>query len=458
LFIIHRDAVLSPEPIQIKRYTAAYSEKLIEFLSPLGNDGEQVLDAAKSSLQDNYIELSDNPGEVCFAITLNSNLVGVVTLSRKIISQEDIEWIRANYQVDEFINYEKYRGKVQAAITHFIISPIFSKKSKYILREIMRYYGKTLLYYQANDGKAIPDDLFDMIPVRPRRKVKSQFNRGYSLEYDERPSQSAPSSETPLYFITKRLLSQNRNLLPTRIVLIGGDKCAYSILESLCFVPHFHLLNLYLVYDGTPLGWESSQSSDKSKQHTSYDLLPSDEDVVEEIKALGFTGRVTLMNGRLTDIDRKNKVIIISDTIPLEYDILVVANAAQDSTYLKFKCTSSFHPAHLCEKGIFCLGTEYANKGAISWLFGTRGPRTPGVVIYGSGINAWSVIGRLLEKGLEANRITWVLPKAEFQNGELGHEIIDETVQSVLPKLGINLMIGYEISDIILSESGYIYR
>jgi hypothetical protein len=33
------------------------------------------------------------------------------------------------------------------------------------------------------------------------------------------------------------MLSDPRVALPTRIVVVGGAKCAYSLLETLCFVP-----------------------------------------------------------------------------------------------------------------------------------------------------------------------------------------------------------------------------
>jgi hypothetical protein len=60
----------------------------------------QVLDLAKSALRDATVELADNPAEACFVVTCAQDVVGVLTLSRKLVSPEDIEWVRANYQVD----------------------------------------------------------------------------------------------------------------------------------------------------------------------------------------------------------------------------------------------------------------------------------------------------------------------------------------------------------------------
>lgn len=481
LYIAHRDVMLANEFLVVRRYVPVFAESIREFLAPMGEHGESVLDAAKSALSENLTDLTDNPGEACFVVTLGNDLVGVVTLSRKITSAEDIEWIRANFQMDEFVNYERHRSRAQAAITNFVISPIFSKWSKFVLREVMRYYGKTLLYYQSDGKTSIPDDLVgDLIPVRPRRRMQQQAGREASAYMLERPStENVPTREDPLFFTTKRLLSDPRGVLPTRIVVIGGSKCAYAILETLCFIPYLHLLNIYFVDDVSQSKWSKSTNNSSSAAHaatveekdqsidsainskysgkierTSLFANDEDESFEHEFQALGLAARVTLVNGRLTDIDRKNKVTIISDSIPLEYDILIVSGAVQDSTFKTCSKTASTHPVQLYDKGVFSLGNGIADAAALNWLFGPRPPRSLGVIVYGSGLNAWSVIGRLLQKQLSPERITWVLPRIEFANGELGHESIDEVSQIMLKKSGIKLMIGYKLEGIDFTETG----
>ena len=437
----------------------------------MGEYGETVLDAAKSSLSENTINLADNPGEVCFVVTLDNDLVGVVTLSRTITSAEDIEWIRANFQMDEFVNYERHRSRAQATITNFVISPIFSSWSRFVLREVMRYYGKSLLYYQSDGKTSIPDDLVgELIPVRPRRRMQQHPGKEASAYMLERPSSANVATRSnPLFFTTKRLLSDPRGVLPTRIVVVGGSKCAYSILETLCFIPYLHLLNIYFVEDASQSKWispDSSSAASKLKEEQIVktntqkvdvpSFFPNDEDesFEQEFRALGLQARVTLVNGRLTDIDRKNKVIIISDSIPLEYDVLIISGAVQDSTFKSCSKTANTHPAQLYDKGIFSLGNGIADNAASTWLFGPHPPRSLGVIIYGSGMNAWSVIGRLLQKELSPDRITWILPNVEFTNGELGHETIDEIAQMALKKSGIRLMVGYKLEGIDFTETG----
>merc|ERR1711871_364272 len=262
-YIVHRDSMLANEFLSVRRYIPDYAEALKDFVAPMGEAGEEILDGAKSALKDNGTDLKENPGEVCFVVTVANDIVGVVTLSRKIITTEDIDWIRANFQVDEFINYERHRARAQAAITNFALSPIFSKWSRFVLREIMRYYGKSLFYYQCENRSSIPEDLIsDVLPVRPRRRMQIQPNvEALNDQFINRPSSYGPTRHDPLYFTTKRLLSDPRTVLPTRIVVIGCNRCAYSVLETLCFIPYLHLMNVFFVADGKPLNWKYADNS-----------------------------------------------------------------------------------------------------------------------------------------------------------------------------------------------------
>ena len=471
LYIVHRDSMLANDLLSVRRYLPSYADALKDFVVPMGEAGEEILEGAKSALKDNSTELNDNPGEVCFVVTVANDIVGVVTLSRKIITTEDIEWIRANFQVDEFINYERHRARAQAAITNFALSPIFSRWSRFILREVMRYYGKSLFYYQCENRSSVPEDLIaDVLPVRPRRRMQTQASvEDGNDQFVNRPSSYGPTRHDPLYFTTKRLLSDPRTVLPTRIVVIGGNRCAYSVLETLCFIPYLHLVNIFFVVDGTPSNWKYADNStskkngrkplEKDTESLSTNLYPCDEDgsFEHELDSLGLSGRVTLVNGRLTDIDRSNKVVVISDSIPLEYDVLVLTPPSEDSTFRNFENTRLIHPRQLQERGVYGLGSETSDLAVSQWLFGPRGPRTPGVVVYGSGLIAWSAVGRLLEKGLEPERLVWILPRTEFIDGELGHETIDESAQNNLSKCGIKMLVGFKICDINFSESNSVY-
>ena len=50
--------------------------------------------------------------------------------------------------------------------------------------------------------------------------------------------------------------------------------------------------------------------------------------------ALGLAYKSTLVKGHLTDIDRENKSIVVSDEVALEYDLLLIASPTQGLTII----------------------------------------------------------------------------------------------------------------------------
>ena len=108
-----------------------------------------------------------------FAVMMGKELIGVIGLSRKIVTNEDVTWIKSNYHVEDYINFDKHRGRAQAAITHWVVNPAFARCSRYLVREIMRRYGKTLLYYQtAKDSPPPREVVEEFVPVMPRKRMQ----------------------------------------------------------------------------------------------------------------------------------------------------------------------------------------------------------------------------------------------------------------------------------------------
>ena len=70
-------------------------------------------------------------------------VVGVAVVRQ----EEDIDYLRAHYQIEDFILFNHHRREEHAHINHFALTPVFSFLTKLFMREIMRISGKTCLYY-----------------------------------------------------------------------------------------------------------------------------------------------------------------------------------------------------------------------------------------------------------------------------------------------------------------------
>lgn len=162
-----------------------------------------------------------------------------------------------------------------------------------------------------------------------------------SLSLFNRPTPAEATVESPLFCLSKAMLSQPRTIITTRVVVVGGNASAYAILETLCFIPKVYLQNIFFVVEQPPKALDIYGNSPSMATEHCGSLSEQDADFPGEgeLYALGLAHRVVVIRGRLTDIDRDNRAIVISDELVLEYDVLVVAAATQ-GTKLSF---ISFH-------------------------------------------------------------------------------------------------------------------
>jgi hypothetical protein len=166
--------------------------------------------------------------------------------------------------------------------------------------------------------------------------------------------------------------------------------------------------------------------------------------------AFGLSDRVSVIHGRLTDIDRSNKAIVISDETIVEYDVLVVASSAQDNSTNKIHSLVGVHPLTCASKGVFGIGNPSADKACLEWSNTVSG----NIVIYGSGINALAAAGSLLNEGIDPSRISLIFKEDNLV--DIGHYMINDSIVMGLNDSGISIHLGCEINDISFSRKGYV--
>lgn len=472
LYLLNRDALLAHDFLAVSRLSNDWVPEVETFLAPLGDDGESVIDAVRSSLTETDVELKDNPNEASFVVHMKRDVLGVVVVSRKYTSADDINWVRANYQIDEVISFDRHRGRSVAMITNWILNPIYSRWTKFILREIMRLYHKTLLLFQPAKLQVPPVEVtYEMTPIKPRQRMDPSPDETPNLV--SRPTPYASGRESPLFVISKRMLSESRTLVETRVVLVGGNGCTFPFLESLCYAPGIHLRNIYLVLDRPPEPWlllgQQDASTDQRPSGSHEDSIPSlrkisgclsgplsvsveDEPSLAEVYALGLANRTTLIIGRLQDIDRENKTIVLSNGTQIEFDVLVLATGLQDTSILEFEAFNKMTCKETERFGLFCLGPLATEVDALVWIQEHESVDDDGVIIYGAGLDALNVAGRLLESGIAPSRITWVIPSSIAV--AFGSAYMDEAVSAALAESKINVFFDSTITGIGQSNSG----
>ena len=458
LYIVQRDALIAADLLQVVRLDVSQMSAVEKFTTPLhsfGNARAQLLNSCVESLKQNDIDLKDNPPEVSFAIMMGADMVGILTASRNYLGSEDIVWMRCNYHLDEVINFDRHRLRAQAQITNFVINPVYSKWTRYIIREVMRKCMKTVLYYHNPVDDVPPSEILEeLIAVPPRRRM--QPNLGTSLPMIEKPSSNCVNVESPLMYITKRQITELKVCVTKKVVVIGGGSASYALLEKLLYTSHLYFPNIQLVMELPPKAFKITQAADPSFDYSekcSGDLTFEDADdpSMQELTAMGIGHRISVVRGRLTDIDRANKAIVISDEVVSEYDLLVVASSTKDCSTKKFPTTSGTHPLHCAYRGMFGLGDAVSDARALEWVLRQSADR-PHVVVCGSDMETIGVAGALLSRGVDPNRITVVISLPKI--ADVVHPFVVESALRSLRGSGVFIKMGFEIVDVNLTKFG----
>jgi hypothetical protein len=468
LFIMHRDYYLCKSDLfSVNRMDESNETAVRSFLAPLDEaESQSAIACSIDGIKCNDLDLKDNPTSVSFAVNLGQDLVGIVCISRKYIGNDDINWIRSNYKIEEEVNFDRHRARTQAYVTKFLMSPAFSCAARYVIREIMRKAIKSLLYYQDRKDVTPPQEIMDnMLPVMPRRRMQASDVVNVPLRI--RPSEG-PGADCPMYYLTKKQINTPKRMNLQRLVIVGGSSASYAFLEKICYLKDINMSNIYFISDMVPASFKlasDSKGGDKDVNSgtvfsEAYSdsitgcLSPEDADdpTLEELYSLGFGHRVNLIRGRLTEIDRKSKAVVVSDEMIVEYDVLVISTTTNDKSYMRWPTTAKMHVSRCELAGIFGIGDAYTDAKALEWMrmTGQDKAKWP-IVVYGTGIDLLVAVGKLATLGIPSRRLTVVMPRDELP--ENAHANINEVLIRSLRSSGVVIHRGWDISDVELSPN-----
>lgn len=471
LFICHRDTFLArASPIRVSRLGDGSDESLQGFVGPLGDAGAEILRDVNDAMKLNDMELKDNPAVAAFGVRLMGDLVGVVVVNRRFINNDDINWLRSNFKIEDMVNLDRHRAKAQTYVTQFLMNPVLVKFSRYVMRELMRLCCKSLLYYQ-NTSFSLPiprEIITEMAAVPPRRRM--QPLPGQSLPLEARPS-LGPGPDRPLFHLTKRLVNRPKKTVLKRVVVVGGSTASYAFLEKCCFdyanYPHLYLVSdLPLMCFKPKSNKVANQDDDEEDAEASANLFAdgyadgssgllsmkdADDYTLTEMMATGLSSRVTMLRGRLTDIDRNSKAVVVSDETVVEYDILVLSAPIKDRTFLEFPTTANMHISRCEMAGVFGTGDAYTDKAALQWVKRLQKDKAKWpLVLYGQGLDVIGLLGSLIKKGVPLRRITLVFRSDEMP--ALPHDSVSEAIIRGLRSSGVVLHRSSKIKDVKFSS------
>lgn len=139
LYLFHRAGLL--KSLEVREATQPGDFQAVEQLVSNINSKEAILKDLNV-----FLNSRKDPTGIdvqVFVAQVLGRVVGVAVIRQ----EEDIEYLRANYNIEDFIIYNQHRREEHAHLNHLALIPIFSFLTKYFIREILRKSSKTSLYY-----------------------------------------------------------------------------------------------------------------------------------------------------------------------------------------------------------------------------------------------------------------------------------------------------------------------
>lgn len=336
-------------------------------------------------------------------------IVGVAIVRR----EEEIEYIRSHYNIEDFIYFNHHRRDEHGHIHHFCLNPVFQHYTKQFFKEILRQGHKSCLYYpveQNSDENTKKHSLITginyLVPVRARRQIV------YPLDElkQNAPSQRIVKKMPPyaLYHINRKLTLEPKVTINARIVVVGASSVGISFLETLSFCPHLRFNNLTLIAkDGLP---DTIHSADYS--YTS-----------EQLACMSLATWVNVVQGNMVAIERSHKYVILEDGERVSYDYLMLCTGQQyqvpKPTNADIEDGATNHNIspraiespylYQLPDNVMTINKAMDEKRMMSWITGVKDFQGK-VVIYGNSLDAYFTLQSLLSCGVPGQNIALIQP------------------------------------------------
>ncbi|XP_043075687.1 cilia- and flagella-associated protein 61 [Puntigrus tetrazona] len=377
-----------------------------------------------------------------FVAQVEGRVVGLIIIR----DEEDIEFIRANFDVERFMYFSHHQREEHGRLCHFVLNPVFLHHTKYIFREVMRLAHKSCLYYllhpsqynQTNVSlRSLTAVLNFMVPVSPRRQII------YPLEElaINAPSLQITKQQAPfaLYHTNRKLTMEPKVTVNGRIVVVGASDTGLAFLEALTFCPHLRFNNLTLISThGLP-----DRSSDDNMRFLATSHCYSDQDGAR----LSLRSWISVVKGKMKAIDREAKHVELMEDGKVKYDYLILCTGLQyqmpslTSADVLTQKTNSLNPKQPRDghvrpgpSNLFTLNDQHDCSHVHQWLTDNFVKLTGDAVLYGNTIDVFTCTETLMCLGVSGRRIHVVHPPEDNTTSCFPNGSVEQAVKQALER------------------------
>ncbi|XP_067240532.1 cilia- and flagella-associated protein 61 [Chanodichthys erythropterus] len=377
-----------------------------------------------------------------FVAQVEGRVIGLIIIR----DEEDIEFIRANFDVERFMYFSHHQREEHGRLCHFLLNPIFQHHAKYIFKEVLRLAHKSCLYYLLHPPhyshknvscQSLTTVLNFMVPVSTRRQII------YPLEElgINAPSQQITQQQAhfALYYTNRKLIMEPKVTINARIVVVGASDTGLAFLEALTFSPHLRFNNLTLISThGLP-----DRCSDDNMRFLATSHCYSDQDQAQ----LSLRSWISVVTGKMKAIDREHKHVELMANGKVSYDYLILCTGLQyqmpslTSIDVINQTTSSLNPHQPryrstwpIPSNLFTLNDQHDCSNVHQWLMDNFVELTGDAVVYGNTIDVYTCVETLMRLGVSGRRIHVVHPPKDDPSSCFHDGSVDHAVKQALEK------------------------
>jgi len=422
LYVLHRDALLQPP--MVRYATAGDKESIQDLVAGMGDENS----ATKQNIHEATAKIgTEGNKQIMCVACCGDQVVGVIGLG----SKAPVDNLKGRFLVEDVVNLAEHPTHTHSAVLDFFaLHPTLECHSRHVVQEVMRITGRSLFTCTVKPDDTPSQVIHHFVQVQPRRQIqreKQWFDKEGNVFY--KPQECSPDYSS-LHVFMRRSLFEPKTVINARVLVVGASDTGLAFLESLLVVPYLHFNNLTLLARG------GVQPTDISLKANSHAYAP------EELLQLGLNHKVRIVDDTMIGLDRAHKFVKLEGGGKLPYDYLVIAVGMQDQTHRKLMDPN----AEI--QGVYGIGdfnsvTEVLRVAPEAI---TRGK----LLVYGADLEAFSCIQGLLDHGIPASSIVFVLPVSDesSQSPEIYFTKyrLDQKVFGILEELQIEIINGDIVS------------
>jgi len=441
LYVLHRDQLFEQD-MHVSRTTKADLDQIQSLIESSGANEQKTEEYMKMITNATTSFASPN---LSFCARIESQVIATFMISKDV----NLDYYISHFHIQDQILLTEHERKGHSRMVYSVINPIFEKSCRFFLKEVLRLSGKTCLYFEVQKQTIIPTTFQELIHVRSRRfphfldrkwdherwenKSQSQtadeeVDKDFKVPVDGADRKADDETESPfaLCFTSKKLLSEAKIVKNARIVVIGASDTGISFVEALLSITYLQFTNITLIAPGgLPHHHLPSKKTNLKCQSTSY--------TNEELQKLMLESRITVLDARMTDIDRNDKNVILDDGKVVPYDTLILTMGIQEKTLDSLKFASwgiSPVPSDIRRcRGVLSIDDPHLYKTLMpeNALMQKLTDRRRGTkcVVYGRTLNVFALIQGLIDRGVQPKNIIIAIPRRDCHVNE-DQELTDE--------------------------------